>query len=69
MCIICNCKSGTDFLEAFSRVSSDIEITINLIKKCSDEAENKNVSKQYDTLRRKMIRFKKDWNRLEENRP
>lgn len=68
MCIICNSESGSDFLSDFENARKHISKSTETMLRCSQEATDPEVKKRYNRIHKKMVRLKRDWNKLEHER-
>lgn len=73
MCIICNMPDfkseiADDFLFKFAAAGKLMADAATAMLECSKIANKPEDRKRYDTLHKTMLRMKRDWNRLEQER-
>lgn len=73
MCIVCNCddpnhQHGSDFLTAFQQVQRYMKASAEAMLKCSKVAPEAEMRKGYDHTHKQIVRFMREWNKLEHSR-
>jgi hypothetical protein len=69
MCVVCNCgDEGYTFLTHAYNVSFEMEKAAAAMLACSEVVEDKGAARRYDAAHKKIVRLRREWNRIEHER-
>ena len=69
MCVVCNCDdAGLTFLTHAYGASYEMEKAAAAMLQCSKVVQDEEASRRYDAAHKKMVRLRREWNRIEHER-